>query len=123
MADKKKILITDDEADLREVLSMRLSKAGYNILEADNGKDALRIAKEEEPNLIILDIMMPEMDGMSVSQQLKENVVTKDIPIIFLTGLQDKTTESSDHRSGVNIIFAKPYEPKELLAIVKKLIG
>lgn len=123
MADKKKILVTDDEADLRGVLSMRLSEAGYEIIEADNGKDALRIAKEQTPDLLILDIMMPGMDGMSMSQQLKEDAATKDIPIIFLTGLQDKKTQSTDYNSGANIIFAKPYEAKELLATVKNLIG
>ena len=123
MENKKTILVVDDEAELRNVLVMRLSNSGYETIEAGNGKDAINIAKEKKPDLIILDIMMPDMDGMSASQQLKDNESTKDIPIIFLTGLQDKDSEQTDHLSGDNIIFAKPYNSNELLVVVKKLIG
>lgn len=123
MENKKTILVVDDEAEIRKVLMMRLSSAGYETIEAGNGKDAFNIAKEKKPDLIILDIMMPGMDGMSTSQQLKDNESTKNIPIVFLTGLQDKDSEQTNHLSGDNIIFAKPYDSNELLAMVKKLIG
>lgn len=120
MADKKTILVVDDESDIRTVLLMRLSSAGYNTIEAGNGRDAIKLAKEKSPDLIIMDIMMPEMDGMSTSQQLKESNITKNIPIIFLTGLQDKDSEP---KKGDNIIFPKPYDSKELLAAVKSILG
>lgn len=123
MENKKTILVVDDDADIRAVLRMRFSSAGYNTLEADNGGEAINIAKGKKPDLIILDIMMPEMDGMSTSQYLKENPITKNIPIIFLTGLQDKKLEQIHHRAGENIIFAKPYDAKELLTAVKSVIG
>jgi len=123
MEDKKLILIVDDEAELRNVLSIRLSESGYAVVEVSSGKEVVSMAKENKPKLIIMDIMMPDIDGMAASQQLKEDASTKDIPLIFLTGLQDKNTESPDHRSGDNIIFAKPYEFSELLIAVKKLIG
>ncbi|MDD5356296.1 MAG: response regulator, partial [Candidatus Omnitrophica bacterium] len=73
MSDKKKILVVDDEVAILIVLTERLSSAGYDVIKADNGMDALDIAKEKLPDLIILDIMMPQMDGMAVSQRLKEN--------------------------------------------------
>jgi CheY-like chemotaxis protein len=123
MENKKTILVVDDEPDLRKVLVMRLLSAGYNTIEAGNGTDALIIAKKEVPSLIILDIMMPKMDGMSLSQQLKDSPTTEKIPLIFLTGLQEKSQESPDHRSGDNIIFSKPYDAKELLDTIKKIIG
>lgn len=123
MADKKTILIVDDEVEVLEVLSMRLSNVGYNVLKADNGVEAISITKEKMPDLIILDIMMPYMDGMVVSQRLKEDKNTKDIPIIFLTALQIKKEETGAHKSGENIIFSKPFDSKELLDTIKKIIG
>ncbi len=123
MEDKKLILIADDEEELRNILSIRLSESGYAAVGASNGEEVVSMAKENKPKLIIMDIMMPGVDGMVASQQLKEDASTKDIPLIFLTGLQDKNTESPDHWSGNNIIFAKPYEFNELLIAVKKLIG
>ena len=123
MGDRKVILIADDEPELRQVLSMRLISAGYAVVEASNGKGAMNLACAKRPDLIILDIMMPQMDGMSLSQKLKDNPITKNIPIIFLTGLVDKQTESHDISSGQNIIFAKPYDASELLATIANLIG
>ncbi|MDD5005469.1 MAG: response regulator [Candidatus Omnitrophica bacterium] len=123
MADKKTILIVDDEVDILTVLSARLIDAGYDVLKADNGIEAIDIAKQKMPHLIILDIMMPHMDGVTVSQHLKENKNTKDIPVIFLTALQGKKEEMTNHKSGKNIIFSKPYNPKELLDKIKELIG
>ena len=123
MADKKTILVVDDDADIRAVLSMRFASAGYNVLEASDGYKAIKISMEKKPDLIILDIMMPEMDGMSASQYLKEDPITKNIPIVFLTGLQDKKLEKTYHSADANIIIAKPYEAKELLEIVKRVIG
>ncbi|MFC1646451.1 PleD family two-component system response regulator [Candidatus Omnitrophota bacterium] len=123
MESKKTILVVDDDAELRKVLLMRLSEAGYETIEASNGKEALNIARERKLDLIILDIMMPDMDGMATSQQLKGAETTKNIPIIFLSALVDKTTETPDLGIGQNIIFAKPYNSNELLAVIKKLIG
>ena len=123
MEDKKTILVVDDDADIRAVLSMRFNSAGYNVLEAGDGYEAIKISMEKKPDLIILDIMMPEMDGMSASQYLKEDPTTKNIPIIFLTGLQDKKAEQAFPGAGENIIIAKPYDAKELLETVKRVIG
>jgi DNA-binding response OmpR family regulator len=123
MVKKKKILIVDDEADILALLGARLESSGYSVFKADNGRDAIDIARDKNPDLIILDIMLPEMDGTAVNQNLKDSEVTKNIPIIFLTALQDKSTESPGHMIGNNIIFAKPFDAKELMATIKKIIG
>ncbi len=123
MADKKTILVVDDEITILTLLAARLINAGYDVLKADNGIDAVNIAKEKIPDLIILDIIMPRMDGMAVSQRLKEDNSTKNIPIVFLTALQGKEEEMDGHKSGKNIVFSKPFDSKELLATIKQLVG
>jgi CheY-like chemotaxis protein len=122
--DKKKILIVDDEEDILKVLGLRLSKAGYSVLKANNGKDALIMAKNEHPDLIVLDIMMPIMGGNEIAAELKEDPQTKDIPIMFLTSLFTREEERGrGHGIADNVLFAKPYNPQELLEEVKKQLA
>ena len=82
----KKILIAEDDKEIRELLQKRLKKAGYNVKVAVNGKEALISCKDFHPNLVLLDIAMPEMDGYQTCEKLKEDADTKDIDILFLTG-------------------------------------
>lgn len=120
---EKKILVVDDERDTLEVLEKRLSHAGYSIIKTDNGKDAIRIAKKEQPDLILLDIAMPDMSGGEVSDQLSEDINTKNIPIIFLTCLFTKEDEAiQGHEIYGKVFIAKPYNPEELLKEIKKRI-
>ena len=84
---KKKILIVDDKKDVLLMLGKRLMAEGYSVLTADNGKDAITIAKSKSPDLIILDVLMPGMDGCEVAERLKDDFRTQNIPIIFLTAL------------------------------------
>jgi len=115
-----KILIVDDELDVLTVLGARLSKSGYSVIKADNGKDALIMAKKEHPDLILLDIMMPDCDGGIVAQNLKNDPVTKDIPVIFLTCLVTKDEEAKvGHAIAGNFFIAKPYDPEKLLSEIK----
>ncbi|MFH1691718.1 MAG: response regulator [Candidatus Omnitrophota bacterium] len=121
---KKVVLAVDDEKDVLELLSRRLIAAGYEVLTITNGKDAIEIAKRDKPHLIILDILMPEMDGSQVAAILHEDPATKDIPILFLTCLYTKKEERvSGHEVGHNFFVAKPYDPKELLDEIAMLIG
>ncbi len=123
MDKKKTILIVDDDVELLKVLSIRLADSGYDSLQAASGTEAINIAKQKKPDLVILDILMSDLDGMTVSQTLKDDPTTKNIPIIFLTGLQPKNEESKNHRSGDNIVFSKPFNSKELVGAIKQLIG
>jgi len=118
--EKKKILIVDDEPDVLHLLGERLSKAGYEVLRASGGLEAIEQAQREMPNLIILDIAMPGMDGSEVANTLRAQPETKDIPIIFLTCLFTKQEEKAcGHVLGQNFFIAKPYDVNELLTEIK----
>lgn len=119
----KKILIVDDEQDVLEVLGKRLLGAGYQVIKAQSGQEAITKAKNELPNLIVLDIIMPDMDGGKVAHILKECETTKDIPVIFLTCLYTKQDEKAKgHRAREGFFVAKPYNSTEMLDIIKKNI-
>lgn len=108
-----KILVTDDEKDVVELLKFLLEKDGHQVITAHNGKDALAIANKDMPELILLDVMMPEMDGYTVQTNLLDNPKTKDIPIIILTAkgqLRDVFAMSAN----VKAYIEKPFDPKTL---------
>lgn len=120
---KNKILIVDDEKDLLTLLEKRLSLAGYTVLKADNGKDAVTIAKQEKPDLILLDIVMPEVDGPMVAEILKQDSSTEHIPIIFLTCLLTKPEEAKfGHKIDGHVFIAKPFDFEDLLRQIKKIL-
>ena len=119
---EKKILVVDDNPEMVQLLSLRLIDNNYKVLNAYNGKEALDIAKRENPDLIILDIIMPELDGAKTASLLKENPKTKDIPIIFLTGLFTKEDEKKGSIRGNMYVVAKPYDGNQLLKAIKKNI-
>ncbi len=121
--DKKKILIVDDETDVLSVLEKTLSTEGYSIITADNGNDAIMSAKSNHPDLIILDILMPDIDGAEVAARLKENPETKDIPVMFQTCLVSKDGDNEASRVIAGHVFvAKPYSMAALLTETKKLL-
>jgi len=121
--DKKTILIVDDEEDVLMVLEEGLSEEEYHIITADNGKDAVERAKSEHPDIIILDVLMPGMDGGEVARTLETNPETKDIPIMFLTGMFPKRENEDEGRIiADHLLFAKPYEVNKLVAGIEKLL-
>lgn len=111
----REILIVDDDFTTLKMLERLLIRAGYSVIPLSRGKEAIRIAKERSPDLVILDIMMPDMDGGEVANILKSEPATKNIPIIFLSSLIKKNEEkSSSQRDGICLI-SKPFEREELL--------
>jgi len=123
METNKKILIVDDEPDVLMLLGERLSKVGYDVMKASGGLEAIELAHKESPDLIILDIAMPGMDGSEVANTLRGQPATRDIPIIFLTCLFTKQEERAcGHVLGQNFFIAKPYDVNELLAEIKARI-
>jgi len=120
---QKKVLIVDDEEDVLRVVGRRLSDAGYAVIQASNGKEAILLAKKQQPNLIILDIIMPEMDGGEAAQILKSDPLTKNIPILFLTCLLTKEEEKTEKIIAGSYFIAKPYNPEELMREVKRQLG
>jgi CheY-like chemotaxis protein len=122
--DKKKILIVDDEKDALFILEKELASGGYSVISADNGRDALDLAKSQYPDLIILDIWMPEMDGTKVAEKLKEDPITKNIPVMFLTCLFSKREERElGSVVASRVLIAKPYSIEGLSAQIEKLIN
>jgi len=122
---KNKILIVDDEADLVELLKWRLEANNYEVITAFNGKQGLAQAREHKPDMIILDIIMPDMDGTSMAAALGEDKELKNIPIIFLTCLVE---QKEDHLKGLEIapnafLAAKPFNAQELLAMIQNIFN
>ena len=120
----KKILAVDDDPMTLKLLGQHLSDAGYQVLTADNGREAFVKAREEHPDLILLDITMPGMDGGQTAQELKKDPLTKTIPVIFLTGILSSEEElSSGGVIGGNVFIAKPYDRQKLLGTIRKHLG
>ncbi len=120
---KKKILVVDDEPDVLLLLGERLSKAGYDVIKASGGQEAIELAQKESPDLVILDIAMPGMDGSEVANTLRAQPETQGTPIIFLTCLFTKQEEKAcGHVLGQNFFIAKPYDVNELLSEIKTRI-
>ncbi len=120
--DKKKILIVDDERDALFILEKELAARGYSVITADNGNDALHLAKSEHPDLIILDLLMPDMSGWIIDARLKGDLKTKDIPVILLTCLLQKKEEEEQGRVISDQVFiAKPYSIEGLSTQIERL--
>lgn len=120
---KNKILIVDNEEDMLDFLELRLAANGYVVVTANNGRDAIRLAKEEHPDLILLDVVMPGLDGSEVAGILREDRETANIPIIFLTCLYGKEEERKQgHDVRGNFFIAKPFDQNELLSEIKRQI-
>lgn len=118
---EKKILIVDDDPVTLEMLEKILLQEGYWVAKATNGKEALYIADEYKPNLIILDIMMPIMDGTDTVGKLEKNPRTKNIPVLFLTSLISEKEELKNH-TGNRRFLSKPIDRKRLLEEIEKCL-
>ena len=118
-----KILIADDETEIRDLVCGFLTEAGYKVYQADNGKDALDLAKLEKPELILLDINMPEMDGTDVKVKLSEDKSTANIPVIFVTGNVSTSDKVEGFNLGIDDYITKPFSLKELLARIEATLS
>lgn len=119
---KHKILIVDDEQDILEFLQYNFEKEGYDVFTALNGKDGIKVAEKENPDLIILDVMMPVIDGMETCKLLRENPQFKSTVIIFLTARSEDYSEIAGFESGADDYVSKPIRSRTLIARVKALL-
>ena len=117
-----KILIVDDEKDILEFLSYNLQKDGYEIFRANNGNSALKVAKKEIPDLIILDVMMPEMDGIETCEKIREIESLDSTLILFLTARSEEYSELAGFSAGADDYVTKPIKPKLLISRVNALL-
>ncbi|MDD4569894.1 MAG: response regulator transcription factor [Tepidanaerobacteraceae bacterium] len=119
---EKAILIVDDEKNIRELVKFNLESRGYKVIEAADGEEALNLIKTSEPALIILDLMLPKIDGLEVCRVLKGNPLTKKLPIIMLTALGDEIDKIVGLELGADDYITKPFSPRELVARVRAVI-
>jgi two-component system alkaline phosphatase synthesis response regulator PhoP len=121
MSTVKKILIADDEPDILEIIQFNLQSEGYEVITAKNGDEAIELAKKHQPDLIILDVMMPGKSGIDVCSILRLQPAFKDTLIIFLSALSDDSSEVKGLESGADDYLSKPIRPKVLLSKVNAL--
>jgi two-component system alkaline phosphatase synthesis response regulator PhoP len=117
-----KILLVDDEPDILEIVGYNLSNEGYQIITAENGAEAVKKAKKEIPHLIILDVMMPEMDGIEACEIMRKNPDLKDTIITFLTARGEDYSQVAGFDAGADDYITKPIKPKVLVSKVKALL-
>lgn len=117
-----KILIVEDELSIRELLKFNLQKDGYTVIEADSGTAAVSLAKAEFPDLVLLDLMLPGMDGLDVCRTLKNQQATAGIPIIMLTAKAEEIDKVIGLELGADDYMTKPFSPRELMARVKAVL-
>jgi DNA-binding response OmpR family regulator len=119
----KKILIVDDEEEALVHLRNILIRQNFQVFSATTGNEGLRLARTTSPDLIILDIVMPDMDGADVASLLSEDPSTKEIPIIFLTGILTKQEELTGKKTGKHLVIAKPILARDLVELVNKTLN
>lgn len=119
----KKILVVDDEEEVVTSLSNILSRSNYEVIATTKGKEAVELARNKQPDLILLDVLMPDMSGDDVAIALSENPATRSIPIIFLTAILTKEEQSVIKKTGGRLVIAKPVTGREILTMIKKVLG
>ncbi len=115
----QKILVADDEASIRRILETRLKMVGYDVVVAEDGEEAVEVFNKTNPDLVVLDVMMPKMDGYGVTREIRR---TSDVPIIILTALGDVSERITGLELGADDYVIKPFSPKELEARVKAVL-
>lgn len=116
------ILIADDDPNILEILAYNLVKEGYNVVQAVNGAEAIKMAEEHNPHLLILDVMMPEMNGVDVCAELRQREQFQDTFITFLTARDDDFSQITCYEAGGDDFMSKPIKPKVLLSRIKALL-
>lgn len=122
MANNQKILVVDDEPDIVELISYNLSKEGYQVFTASNGKEAIKTAKEVFPDLIILDVMMPEMDGIEACRLMRAMPEFKHVFMVFLTARSEEYSEIAGFHVGADDYIAKPIKPRALMSRINAIL-
>jgi DNA-binding response OmpR family regulator len=119
----KRILAVDDEPHILKLVSFSLKAGGFDVVEASDGLTAIELAEKEQPDMILLDVMMPVLDGYETCRRLKENPATSQIPVVMLTAKTQVAEEQTGLSSGATKYLCKPFTPKELVAQVQEFLG
>lgn len=119
---KKRILVVEDQEDNRQILRDLLANAGFDMIEAENGEDGVAAAEANKPDLILMDIQLPLLDGYEATRRIKSNPDLKRIPIIVVTSYALSGDEEKARLAGCDAYVAKPFSPRQLLAKIKEYI-
>ncbi|CAN2041042.1 Chemotaxis protein CheY homolog [Candidatus Magnetomoraceae bacterium gMMP-15] len=119
----KLIMTVDDSASVRQMVSFTLQGEGYDVIEAEDGKDALTKSEETKVNMVVTDLNMPNMDGIELIRNLRANPDYKFIPIVMLTTESQGSKKKEGRDAGATGWIVKPFKPEQLLAVVKKVLG
>lgn len=117
------ILLADDDRDILDLVAFRLERAEYRVLKAMDGEEALRLTMEEHPDLAVLDVMMPKLDGLEVVRRIRQNAATKQMPVILLSAAVHEASVTKGFDAGADDYMKKPFSPPELLARVQAVLG
>ena len=120
---KLTILVADDDPDIQSLVVLRLERSGYRVIRASNGEEALELALAEHPDLAVLDIMMPKLDGCEVTRSLRSHPETADMPVILLTARVQDGDVTRGLAAGATDYVKKPFSPQELGARVASILG
>jgi two-component system, OmpR family, alkaline phosphatase synthesis response regulator PhoP len=122
MGEQKTILVADDETHILHVVSLKLRNAGYVVITARDGQEALEMAQQERPDLIITDYHMPHLSGLELCQRLKQDAATSAIPAIMLTARGYQLDPADTEQSGILRMLSKPFSPRQLLTTVNEVL-
>jgi DNA-binding response OmpR family regulator len=117
------ILVADDEEDVRELVTYRLTRSGYRVIGAGDGQEALELATERTPDLMVLDVMMPKLDGYELTRRVRAEASLRSIPVILLTARSQETDVDRGFEVGADDYLKKPFNPDELVARVRAVLG
>ena len=119
----RKILVCDDDANIRNIMDFSLEAEGFSVVAAADGPEALQLVLSEHPDLVILDVMMPGSDGLSVCRELKDNPATRHIPVLLLTAKTGKGDREAGLAAGADDYITKPFSPQRLVEKVHGVLG
>ena len=117
------ILVADDEEDLRELVAYRLTRSGYEVIAAVDGQEAWQLARERVPDLMVLDVMMPRLDGYELTRRVRAEEALRSVPVILLTARSQESDVSRGFEVGADDYLKKPFSPDELVARVRAVLG
>jgi DNA-binding response OmpR family regulator len=117
------VLVADDDGDILALVTFRLERSGYRVVQASDGAQALDLARERTPDLAVLDVMMPRLTGLEVTRALREDERTQDVPVILLTARAQESDVQAGLDAGANTYVSKPFSPRDLRERVEALLA
>jgi len=119
---ERKVLVVDDEIHIVHVVAIKLRNNGYEVITANNGEEAFELAQQENPDIIVTDYQMPVMSGLELVKELRENEITKNIPVILLTARSFAISEEEQNDLQISTCLSKPFSPRELLGDIEDVL-